>query len=271
MQTVYSEAQIAAHCHPHTRQMVDIEVVTETGSTNLDLLARLQTPAQAALTRPTLLVAERQTQGRGRAGRVWHSATDAAKGASLTFSLAWPFACNLQDLVGLPLVVGVAVAQALEEQAVRVQLKWPNDILRDGHKLGGILIASVSQSAQQQWAVIGVGLNLAVSEALEAQIGHKVADARWLAQQDPNLFMASLLNHLVTILQTFAQTGMAAFVGSWNRWHAHQGQAVQIIDHGQMLHQGVALGVDDSGRLLLNTAQGQVAVLAGDVSLRMDA
>ena len=268
MQTVFSAAQIAAHCTQNTRQAVAIEVVSETGSTNLDLLARLQAPP--FLTQATLLVAERQTQGKGRAGRVWHSADTATGGASLTFSLAWPFACALQDLAGLPLVAGVALAEALDAQAVRVQLKWPNDILRDGQKLGGILIASVSQSADQQWAVIGVGLNLAVSESMEAQIGHKVADARWLAQQDCNLLMAALLNHLVSVLQTFEQTGMAPFVDCWNQWHAHQGLAVQIIDHGQVLQQGVALGVDQLGRLLLETKQGQVAILAGDVSLRAD-
>ena len=271
MQTQFSAAQIAAHCTQKTRQAVAIEVVSETGSTNLDLLARLQVPPPAMLKQATLLLAERQTQGKGRAGRVWHSANSATGGVSLTFSLAWPFSGALQDLQGLPLVVGVALAEALEAQSVRVQLKWPNDILRNGQKLGGILIASVSQSATQQWAVIGVGLNLAVSDALEAQIGHKVADARWLAQQDGNLFMATLLNHLVSVLQTFEQTGLAAFVDCWNQWHAYQGQAVQIIDHGQVLHQGVAIGVDSSGCLLLNTGKGQVAVLAGDVSLRVDA
>ncbi len=271
MQTVFSAAQIAAHCTQKTRQAVAIEVVSETGSTNLDLLARLQGPPSAMLKQATLLVAERQTQGKGRAGRVWHSASSATDGSSLTFSLAWPFSRSLQELVGLPLAVGVAVAQALDAQAVQVKLKWPNDILRDGQKLGGILIASVSQSADLQWAVIGVGLNLAVSAALEAQIGHKVADARWLAQQDGNLLMATLLNHLVSVLQTFEQTGMAAFVDCWQQWHAHQGMAVQIIDHGQLLHQGVAIGVDSSGCLLLDTAQGQVAVWAGDVSLRADA
>lgn len=277
MQSELSAAQIAAHCTENTRQTVALEVVAQTGSTNLDLLARLQMPTpqagqpalgQQTLLRPTLLVAERQTAGRGRAGRTWHSASDAATGVSLTFSLAWRFARPMQDLLGLPLAVGVAIAEALEQQSVRVQLKWPNDILRDGHKLGGVLIATVSENPQQHWAVIGVGLNLAVSKELEQKIGHPVADARWLAQQDRNLLMATLLNHLVQVLQTFEQTGMAAFVDCWNHWHAFAGKQVEILDQGQVLHEGVALGVDSMGRLLLDGPDGQVAVLAGDVSLR---
>ena len=163
-------------------------------------------------------------------------------------------------------------------QAVRVQLKWPNDILRDGKKLGGVLIATASagtlknelgQMQEQHWAVIGVGLNLTVPDALEQEIGHAVAEAPWLAQQDRNLLMAVLLEHLVPLLKQFAQQGMPAFVPRWNHYHAFAGQMVQIVDNGQCLQHGRALGIDGMGRLLLATAAGEVAVLAGDVSLRV--
>lgn len=269
MTTPYSAASIARHClEANLTGEVGIEVVEETGSTNADLLARV-----AQLRQPTLLIAERQTAGRGRAGRVWHS----APGASLTFSLAWKFSRPLQELVGLPLAVGVAIADALAAQAVRVQLKWPNDILRDGKKLGGVLIATASagtlknesgQLQEQHWAVIGVGLNLTVPNTLEHEIGHAVADAPWLAQQDRNLLMAVLLEHLVPLLKQFELQGMPAFVPRWNHYHAFSGQMVQIIDHGERLHHGCARGIDGMGRLLLATATGEVAVLAGDVSLR---
>lgn len=273
MQTPFSSEAIARHClAANFAPQVALEVVQETGSTNLDLLARV-----ALLRQPTLLIAERQTAGRGRAGRTWHSAA----GASLTFSLAWKFALPLQALIGLPLAVGVAIADALAAQAVRVQLKWPNDILRDGKKLGGVLIATagagqgaaqaqeqVAKLPQQNWAVIGIGLNLAVPGELEDEIGHPVAAAPWLAQQDRNLLMAVLLQHLVPMLQTFEQQGIPAFVSRWNHYHAFSGQMVHILDHGQLLHEGRAVGIDGMGRLLLDTANGEVAVLAGDVSLR---
>lgn len=240
-----------------------IEVVAETGSTNADLLARIA--SGEPLSGPTLLIAERQTAGRGRTGRVWHSAA----GASLTFSLAWKFYRPLQELVGLPLAVGVALAEALGSQAVRVQLKWPNDILRDGRKLGGVLIATAADAEPgAYWCVIGIGINLTVPDQLETEIGHPVADAPWLAQQDRNQLMAVMLDHLVPMLHTFAHDGMVAFVTRWNKYHAYQDQVVQIMDQGQILHQGRALGIDDMGRLLIHTKQGRIAVLAGDVSLR---
>lgn len=271
MTTPCSAAAIARHClEANLAGEVEIEVVEETGSTNADLLARA-----AQLRHPTLLIAERQTAGRGRAGRIWHSAA----GASLTFSLAWKFSRPLQELVGLPLAVGVAIADALAAQAVRVQLKWPNDILRDGKKLGGVLIATASagslkndfgQMQEQHWAVIGVGLNLTVPDALEQEIGHAVADAPWLALQDRNLLVAVLLEHLVPLLKQFEQQGMPAFVPRWNHYHAFSGKLVQIVDHGTCLHHGRALGIDGMGRLLLATDAGEVAVLAGDVSLRLD-
>jgi type III pantothenate kinase len=175
----------------------------------------------------------------------------------------------LQELVGLPLAVGVALAEALGSQAVRVQLKWPNDILRDGKKLGGVLIATAADAEPgAYWCVIGIGINLTVPDQLETEIGHPVADAPWLAQQDRNQLMAVILDHLEPMLHTFERDGMVAFVARWNKYDAYQNQIVQIMDQGQMLHLGRALGIDDMGRLLMDTEQGRIAVLAGDVSLR---
>ncbi|MEB0031872.1 biotin--[acetyl-CoA-carboxylase] ligase [Undibacterium sp. RTI2.1] len=243
---------------------VDVEVVAETGSTNADLMARL-----GDLQAPLLRIAERQTAGRGRAGRVWHS----APGGVLTFSLAWRFkrgvqAGSAQSLSGLPLAVGTAVAEVLLSLGVPVQLKWPNDILKDKKKLAGILIETASTNDDAMWAVIGIGLNLRVPEALEAEIGQAVADAPWLAQMDRNLLMAHLLNALAKALEQFQQHGFSAFAARWNALHAYAQQNVLILDGGEQRHAGIALGVDATGCLVLQTEQGQVTVVAGDVSLR---
>jgi BirA family biotin operon repressor/biotin-[acetyl-CoA-carboxylase] ligase len=257
-------AKITAYCSP-SAQTIAVEVVSETGSTNADLLARLE-----QLQRPTLLIAETQTAGRGRAGRSWLS----APGGSLTFSLAWCFPSTPQALLGLPLAVGVALAEALSGLDVAVQLKWPNDVLKDGRKLAGVLIETAhaqanNSPAPRTWAVIGVGLNLLLPEELERQIDRPVADAAWLAQMDRNQIVACLLNQLAQCLLQFSAQGFSAFVARWNALHAYTGQQVHIVDQGVITQQGKALGVDLSGCLLLQDQQGLISsVMAGDVSLR---
>jgi BirA family biotin operon repressor/biotin-[acetyl-CoA-carboxylase] ligase len=241
-----------------SRSGVAVEVVPETGSTNSDLLARA-----ATLAAPVLLVALHQNAGRGRAGRSFLTAA----GGALTFSLAWKFDGPVQRLAGLPLAVGVALAEALGALDVPVQQKWPNDLLKDGAKLAGMLVET-RPAPDGTWAVIGIGLNLSVPDALEQQIGRSVAAATWLAQMDRDVLMAALLDALAGALTEFAGAGFAPFCARWNRRHAYQGQDVNILDNGVTLHTGRAAGVDDSGALLLDTASGRVVVHAGDVSLR---
>ncbi|MFL6658616.1 MAG: biotin--[acetyl-CoA-carboxylase] ligase [Massilia sp.] len=245
-----------------SRAGVAVEVVMETGSTNADLLARAPT-----LTAPVLLIAQRQLAGRGRAGRSWLS----DEGGSLTFSLAWKFQAPLHALAGLPLAVGVALAEALAALDVKVQLKWPNDVLKDGAKLAGVLIETQAAGSGALWAVIGVGMNLALPDDLEERIGRPAASAPWLAQMPREALMAALLDQLAASLRQFEQSGFAAFSARWNRLHAWAGHPVAIIDGSVTLQQGYAAGVDDSGALLLDTDAGRVAIHAGDVSLRMQA
>ncbi|XYJ09954.1 biotin--[acetyl-CoA-carboxylase] ligase [Telluria sp. B2] len=239
---------------------VAVEVVEETGSTNADLLARA-----ASLEAPLLLVARNQTAGRGRAGRSWLSSSE----GSLTFSLAWRFEGGVNRLAGLPLAVGVALAETLGRLGVQVGLKWPNDVLRDGDKLAGILIETQAAPAGGVWAVIGIGLNLLMPEEAEAQLGRSIASLPWLARMDRNELLAALLDGLADALREFERAGFAAFAARWNLRHAWQGETVTILDRGAVLHEGVAAGVDDAGRLLLDTVEGRIAILAGDVSLRV--
>ena len=293
---------------------ITIEVVAETGSTNADLLTLIQKTQGSqngpsgliahhngdAITGPMLLIAEQQTAGRGRAGRTWLSAPSAA----LMFSLAWRFDRPLQKLIGLPLAVGVAIADGLNQYLKQtlsavpeqenaetdfgIRLKWPNDLLLvDGEsdgKLGGILIETASGSAQPNgyadrstWAVIGVGINLAIPVDIQQQLDRKVANLPRLGpdsfpvEPDRNLLMATLLSSLTRALQQFQSDGLNRFVTRWNQLHAHAGQQVVILDQGKVLHEGTALGIDEIGRFLLQTAQDDapMAIMAGDISLRV--
>jgi BirA family biotin operon repressor/biotin-[acetyl-CoA-carboxylase] ligase len=260
MKSKLSPERIAGFCRGPA-QAVAIRLVEETGSTNADLMAGL-----ANLAAPTLLVAEVQTAGRGRAGRSWHSAA----GKSLTFSLAWRFDRPVHALVGLPLAVGVAIAEALAMFDVTVRLKWPNDVLHEGRKLAGILIetATADPPRQGSWAVIGIGLNMAVDAGLAARIDRPVASIPWLTELDQDMLMATLLNGLCETLAQFDNEGFRAFASRWNELHAYTGHSVAILENGAALHEGIAVGVDETGRFLLDTASGRIAVMAGDVSLR---
>jgi BirA family biotin operon repressor/biotin-[acetyl-CoA-carboxylase] ligase len=245
-----------------SRAGVAVEVVAQTGSTNVDLLARAGT-----LAAPLLLIAEHQSAGRGRAGRSWLSSPE----GSLTFSLAWRFDGGPQALLGLPLAVGVALADTLGTLGQQVQLKWPNDVLKDGDKLAGILIETQSAPGGGTWCVIGIGLNLLMPDEMEAQLGRSAAGMPWLARMDRDALMAVLLDGLADCLREFTARGFAAFSARWNLRHAWQGETVVLLDGGVVRHEGRAAGVDDSGRLLLDTDEGRITVMAGDVSLRVKA
>jgi BirA family biotin operon repressor/biotin-[acetyl-CoA-carboxylase] ligase len=245
-----------------SRAGVAVEVVAQTGSTNADLRARAST-----LAAPLLLIAEHQSAGRGRAGRSWLSSPE----GSLTFSLAWRFDGGPQALLGLPLAVGVALADTLGTLGQQVQLKWPNDVLKDGDKLAGILMETQSAPGGGTWTVIGIGLNLLMPDEMEAQLGRSAAGMPWLARMDRDALMAALLDGLADCLHEFAARGFAAFSARWNLRHAWQGETVVLLDGGVVRHEGRAAGVDDSGRLLLDTDEGRITVMAGDVSLRVKA
>lgn len=254
-----SPDRLIALCGAAARQ-VTVRIVAETASTNADLLKNA-----ANLKQSTLLWAHAQTAGRGRAGRAWHSETD----ATLTFSLAWKFALPLQALAGLPLAVGVAIAESLASRAIDARLKWPNDILRDGRKLAGILIETTADRKENAtWAVIGVGINIALPQGLREQIGIAAAAAPEL-QSDPEQAVAALLTALAEALPVFAQHGFAPFAARWNALHAYAARTVNVLNGATLLHGGQAIGVDESGRLLLDTTAGRIAILAGDVSLRI--
>ena len=254
--------RIAEQCAA-TRNGLAIEVIASTGSTNADLRQRID-----QLRVPLLLAAEEQTAGRGRAGRSWL----AAPGDSLCFSLAWPFGGAVTRLAGLPLAIGVALADLLRTRGHYVTLKWPNDLLLDGAKLGGILVetgAARHDGDSTLWAVIGIGLNVHPNASRDSGVGNEVAALG--DDIDRNELLAAMADALVAALALFDAQCLAPFVDRWQRWHAFAGLPVKIIEQGKLLQEGIPRGIDAQGCLLLETDEGLVAVAAGDVSLRAHA
>jgi BirA family biotin operon repressor/biotin-[acetyl-CoA-carboxylase] ligase len=233
----------------------DIDLLAECGSTNAELMARAQRGAPSG----SVVVAERQTAGRGRMGREWI----AAPGDSLTFSLLWRFPDGAA-LCGLSLAVGVAVARALEKVGVGgTALKWPNDVLRDGRKLGGILIELQSATA----AVIGIGLNLRLPDAMPDDV--RATAAALDGDIDAARLLAPLLTELLGVLDAFAITGFAALRDEWLARHAWGGRPVRVLMPHAAPLEGICAGIADDGTLLLETAGGVQRILSGDVSLRL--
>jgi BirA family biotin operon repressor/biotin-[acetyl-CoA-carboxylase] ligase len=234
----------------------DVDVLAACDSTNARLLAR----AEAGAPSGTVIAAARQTAGRGRMGREWY----ADESASLTFSLLWRLP-PAAPLGGLSLAVGVAVAEALRDLGEdRVALKWPNDILRDGGKLGGILIELVSGAPHA--AVIGIGLNLRLPPGLPDPVRQSAAALD--SEADRNRLLARLLSSLHAVLSDFADNGFTGIRQRWLALNAHAGAPVRVVSAFVPPVEGRCLGVDGDGALLLETATGVRRIVSGDVSLR---
>lgn len=218
-------------------------------------------------TQPCLLVAETQTQGRGRQGRTWH----ASAGSSLTFSLALPL--QPDSWSGLSLAVGVAVADALEppvaDGSPRIGLKWPNDLwLMDGpgrgRKLGGILIETLAVG-ERRMVVVGIGLNV-----LPHAVGTELASGFACLQElhagiDAPQALHCVALPLVLALKRFEREGFAPFVADYRRRDLLLGQTVVTTQPG--VPEGVADGVDEQGALRVRAGEVH-ALVSGEVSVR---
>jgi BirA family biotin operon repressor/biotin-[acetyl-CoA-carboxylase] ligase len=243
-----------------------IETVVSTGSTNGDLLARARTAAPA---RPILRAALTQTAGRGRLGRKWL----AAPGAALLFSVALPFASLRGRATAVTLVCGVAVAEALRDAGVPVQLKWPNDVLLAGRKLAGILTELAIDPRGVATLIVGVGINLWFDEATAAAVGRPLAALdeclpRAHLAQSREAWIARLTRALLAAVRQFGADGFVPFKPRFNRLFAYAGQQVELVEHGASVASGRAEGVDADGHLLLATAAGTRAFGIGELSLR---
>ncbi len=265
-------AAIRAALSPPVRKQVSaIEVAWTIDSTNSELLRRRAPQSGGA----EILLAERQTGGRGRRGRVWASPL----AAHLYLSVARSFGSGLARLGGLSLVAGVAVVEALQSLGFsEARLKWPNDVVVSDHaglrKLGGLLIEGSGEHAGPARAVMGLGLNVRMPAATATDIDQPWYDLAGLATDasrplpDRNTIVAALLQQLLPALEDFDAEGLAPFLPRYAALDALAGQAV-TLHAGELRQTGTALGVGEDGalRLLLDDGREQ-RVHAGEVSVR---
>jgi BirA family transcriptional regulator, biotin operon repressor / biotin---[acetyl-CoA-carboxylase] ligase len=213
-------------------------------------------------------LAEFQTAGRGRRGRPWM----APFGSGLCLSLSWCYREAPATLGALSLAAGVAVLRALRQSGVgQLSLKWPNDIVHEGRKLGGILIDLRGEAAGPAHVVVGVGLNVRLPEATKAALAAEGVEAADLAELGPplsrNAAAAALIGTLSLALEEFGARGMTAFAQEWESADTLAGRHVRVFRAGAPLD-GVACGVDTDGALLLDVGGARQRVVSGEVSVR---
>ncbi len=217
---------------------------------------------------PEVCFAEFQSAGRGRRGRSWVS----PYAANLYLSLSWRFDEWPPGFTALGMVTAIAAVRALEGLGLQdVRIKWPNDLVAAGRKLGGVLIDIQGEPPGATRAVIGLGLNVRMPAAAAQEIDQPWMDLATLFDGTPpdrNAVAAALVESLVSAMQEFAAQGFAAFTADWQALDLVAGKAVALHSHDQTVT-GVAAGVDEQGALLLKTPQGLKRFVSGDLSLRM--
>jgi BirA family biotin operon repressor/biotin-[acetyl-CoA-carboxylase] ligase len=243
-----------------------IELLDSTDSTNTLLMQRVADGAESG----SVIVAEWQTHGRGRRGRAWHTAL----GSALTFSVLWRFQQGAGFLGGLSLAVSVAVARTLASLGITdCGVKWPNDVLWHGCKLAGILIEMQGDMLGPSVAIIGIGLNCRLPDAVRVHIDQPVVDLEQIigGKVDRNRLLALLLIELDQVLNTFAHDGFAPLRDEWQHRHVYQRKTVKLKLPDGGLVSGTVEGVAENGALLLTTKAGRRRFHGGDISLHRTA
>ena len=260
--TLLDRATVERHLGANAGRFT-LDIRDTVDSTNTRLLER----AAAGAPGGTVLAAEWQSGGRGRLGRAWH----AGVGEALTFSLLWRCTRGAGALSGLTLAVGVALARALTAAgAGSVALKWPNDVLWRGAKLAGVLTELQGDALGPTAVVIGVGINVRLSEATRTQIGQAATDLETAcgAAPDRNRLLAGVLIEIDQLLEAFGQKGFAPLRDEWQRHHAQQDRRVTLTLPDGTRRSGRARGVAEDGALLLETRSGTQRFHSGEISLR---
>lgn len=231
------------------------------GSTNQHLLDNLDSIASGAV-----CLAEYQASGRGRRGRQWISPF----GSNLYFSMYWRLEAGMAAAMGLSLVVGVAVVEALEKMGFDgVKLKWPNDLYYQDRKLAGILVEMSGQAGGAAHLVIGMGMNLIMQDNDSSIDQPWVSLAEVIGQDriDRNQLATAFIQALDQALRDYELNGMQDFVERWNRLDNFIGRKVKLI-MGENEITGIERGIDAHGGVLLETEQGLKSYVGGEISLR---
>lgn len=240
---------------------VHIDVLPVASSTN----DWLRNQAQAGVA-GHVVTAECQVAGKGRLGRAWSTPV----GGSIAVSIGARLHRPAEALGGLSLVVGLAVLDAVDgDGSFGLALKWPNDVQVADRKLGGILIEIVRTDSLASELIIGIGLNYQLTAGTSDDIDKPVIDLKTLqVERSRNDLLATVIERVYEFVAAFELSGFARFREAFNAVHRYHGRSCRILQGATQTAVGEVAGVDDDGRLLLQTASGIESINAGEVSLR---
>lgn len=241
----------------------EVRFLNETESTNRDVDAAALAGAAEGL----LIIADSQTAGRGRMTRTWFSPA----GDNLYFSLLLRPDVGLAVVPSLPLVVGLAVAEAIVAcaPALLPKIKWPNDILVNGKKICGILCELQTKKDNVDYVVVGVGINVNLT-ADQMPVELKERATSILIENGESLkreqLLAAILNRLEPIYDNWRAFGFKPLVQNINALDALRGVSIRMDLSGAPI-EGIASGIQDDGSLLLQTAKGPIPIYSGEAHI----
>ncbi|NKB32994.1 MAG: biotin--[acetyl-CoA-carboxylase] ligase [Pseudomonadales bacterium] len=241
-----------------TNSIANLHVFSELDSTNAEAGRLLGSGVEGV----QLIIANSQSAGRGRRGRIWVSPS----GSGLYLSLVYPFSINADALQGLSLITAISTHTAIQDFGARnLQLKWPNDILVGNKKLSGILLESRSEN-NQTWVVFGIGINFKLTEDQKQSIDRPVTDIEELLPDGPSMeqLAASTTNLLLENIVKFQDSGFSTFQTAWNKHDRYLERDI-VIQNGNSQKIGRCQGVDENGALLLQTAEGILKISGGEI------
>ena len=253
-------------------QLLDQDIIQAQTSNHVDLIPIIDSTNQYLLDNINRLdsgsvcLSEYQLKGRGRRGREWISPF----GTNLYLSMYWRLDAGMAAAMGLSLVVGVAIVEALEQLNLKeVKLKWPNDLYYQDRKLAGILVEMSGQAGGAASLVIGMGLNLMMTEQTEGitQPWAGLSEVAGHKDIDRNQLAITMIKTLNRALLDYEQQGMQGFVDRWNRLDNFIHRPVKLI-MGQREITGISRGINEQGAVLLETECGIETFIGGEISLR---
>ncbi|MCH9047631.1 MAG: bifunctional biotin--[acetyl-CoA-carboxylase] ligase/biotin operon repressor BirA [Proteobacteria bacterium] len=249
---------------PAVKILNKLEIFEEIDSTNKYLLESPEISDKHA----SVILAEYQTQGRGRRGNSWISPF----GSGISLSIAWHFEQPVESLTCLSLAAGSAVIRVLTTMGFDgVGLKWPNDIFFQEKKLGGLLIEMKGETAGPCDVVIGLGLNFAFPLGFEGNIEQHWTDLLSIKDPTPsrNHIAAELISEVMLLLDSYVNIKAEDIINEWQQYDCMRGKKAKLKLQGKNIH-GLIMGIDNDGSLLMSVDNRIQKYTAGEISLRME-